>query len=283
MSQRSTRITTEEVKVTQEFSSDLLPNAPLVTFDLNVKNLQEYLNKVTIMVNKNIMQIQSVSEELHKKLSVSEGLEIIEGISLSIPGELGGKKPKSNNLKEIVSAANIGVQGMCEKLAETLDFKKDTKRKLDKLESSLSTFLTTEKFDSEKKSIISKLKKKVPKDDLNKQISKLEAKIHQIEDTSLKKLAELDKKISESEVNTLWKIRDCENLLKSRVNETFVWDALSTLEQKLKKEKELRVGLKKKDLLSKIELLEKDLKFLISEQASKLSESRTIISELDKQ
>jgi len=40
-------------------------------------------------------------------------------------------------------------------------------------------------------------------------------------------------KLKEIEQKTLWKITDCENLLKIRVNEQFVRDAIEGLEKKL--------------------------------------------------
>ena len=50
------------------------------------------------------------------------------------------------------------------------------------------------------------------------------------------------------EMNTLWKIRDCENLLKSRVNEKFVLDAVANLELKLRNDYETQYSGKFLDL-----------------------------------
>ena len=38
------------------------------------------------------------------------------------------------------------------------------------------------------------------------------------------------------EVNTKWKIRDCEELLKIRVSDKFVWETVAQAEERLKKE-----------------------------------------------
>lgn len=43
-------------------------------------------------------------------------------------------------------------------------------------------------------------------------------------------------KVKENEMNTLWKIKDCEQLLKSRVSEKFVQDALKSFEVKTTKQ-----------------------------------------------
>mmetsp|Transcript_14491 Transcript_14491/g.14574 ORF Transcript_14491/g.14574 Transcript_14491/m.14574 type:complete len:433 (-) Transcript_14491:44-1342(-) len=50
------------------------------------------------------------------------------------------------------------------------------------------------------------------------------------------KIMELEKKLADLELNTLWKIKDCEELLKVRVNEKFVYDAIHGIEDKIKRE-----------------------------------------------
>ena len=41
-------------------------------------------------------------------------------------------------------------------------------------------------------------------------------------------------KLLEVEKHTLWRIKDCEDLLKSRINDTYVDDSMKKLEEKLK-------------------------------------------------
>ena len=41
-------------------------------------------------------------------------------------------------------------------------------------------------------------------------------------------------KLLEVEKHTLWRIKDCEDLLKSRINDTYVNDSINKLEEKLK-------------------------------------------------
>ena len=46
----------------------------------------------------------------------------------------------------------------------------------------------------------------------------------------------MEEKLVEVEKQTLWRIKDCEDLLKSRVNDIYVNDAVRKLEEKLKNE-----------------------------------------------
>jgi chromosome segregation ATPase len=48
----------------------------------------------------------------------------------------------------------------------------------------------------------------------------------------------LDRKIDEVEKHTTWRIKDCEDLLRSRINDTYVDDSIRMLEERLKKEME---------------------------------------------
>ena len=60
--------------------------------------------------------------------------------------------------------------------------------------------------------------------------------IHDTEHRLLAKIAHFENRVNEVEKNTLWKIRDCEELLKMRVNEEYVIDAVKELEEKLLRE-----------------------------------------------
>lgn len=283
MSERTTRTThSEEYKLTEETYSGPLPNAPLVTFDLNLNNLQDYLNKVSCLVNKNTLHIQKMFEELSTKISFPDGFEVFESIALSIPKELGGRKPRTQTYKDGMTAAQDGFQGVCDKLKDMSEFKKDTEKKLEKIEKDLNQRLSLEKFENEKKKLDEKIGKKLGKKNFSKKIASLEERLKQAEDNFNYKLGELDKKCSEVEVNTLWKIRDCENLLKSRVNEKFVWDALMTLEQKLQKELDARNSGVFKDYAARFSIIEKDLQRVENENSIKIIESKRAISDLEK-
>ena len=84
------------------------------------------------------------------------------------------------------------------------------------------------------------------------------------------RINELDKKFSELELNTFWKLKDCEDLLKVRVNEKFVIDALAGLEEKLRKNlEEMNRGSLGK-LERHLKELEKELEKLGIDHSAKL-------------
>ena len=283
MSEKTTRIThVEEYKISQETISGPLPSAPLVTFDLNLNNLQDYLNKVSALVNRNTVHLQKISEEVSTKLSYPDGFELLEGLALSIPKELGGQRPKSKNYKDGINAANEGIQGLCEKVKDIDDFKKNTVKKLERLENSLSSKISADKFETEKRILEEKIDEKINKDIFNRKTSNIEAQMKLVEDSFINKLAELDKKVTEMEINTLWKIRDCENLLQSRVNEKFVWDALAAFEFKIRKDLENSNSSKLRDFNNRFDLIDKEIKRIEDDTSLRIIESLRSISELDK-
>lgn len=281
-SQTKRTVHTEEIKTTNEKISDPLPNAPLVTFDLNLNNLQDYLNRISTLINTHSLHIQSLTEEIETKISLSEGFDILESIALSIPKEIGGRNPRNNDLKDGISAASSGIQGICDKVTEFDDFQKTTQKKLKELEGNLSLKLSSEKFDIEKEYLEEKIQEKVNRDAFVKKISLVEAMVKNTEDKFNNTTGELGKKISDLEVNTQWKIRDCENLLKTRVNDKYVWDAINTIEQKMKKELEIINANKIKKQRSLYDKLEKELKRLEGEIISKNYEARNAIEGMEK-
>ena len=64
----------------------------------------------------------------------------------------------------------------------------------------------------------------------------MDAKIKALEDKLQGRMDGLDKKIDEVEKSTTWRIRDCEDLLRSRINDTYVDDSIRLLEERLMKE-----------------------------------------------
>ncbi|OMJ82123.1 hypothetical protein SteCoe_17289 [Stentor coeruleus] len=283
MASRTIKTThTEELKVTTDKMPEPLPSAPLVTFDLNLSNLQDYLNKVSSLINRHTLYIQNLTEEINTKVSQLDGFEILEGIALSIPNEIGGRKPRNNDWKDGISASTSGIQGMCDEITKLESHKKKTQKKLKELKNTLSSKISTEKFESEKKILEDKIQDKISKDEFLKKISSFENMVKQVEESFHEKAAEMDKKVSELEVNTLWKIRDCENLLKTRVNEKFVWDAINTLEQKIKKEQENLESGRMKKHQNLFEILEKELKQLEGEMLNRTQQAKKSIEDIEK-
>jgi hypothetical protein len=61
----------------------------------------------------------------------------------------------------------------------------------------------------------------------------LDEKIINLEKRLMGKIGELGTKVSENEKNTIWRIKDCEELLKSRVSDRYVNDAIEKLNETL--------------------------------------------------
>lgn len=85
------------------------------------------------------------------------------------------------------------------------------------------------------KSYVKETKKKLRKEAIETN-KKLQSEMLQADTKLSDKIAEIEKKLSDLEQNTLWKIKDCEELLKLRVNEKFVYDAIKGIEDKIKRE-----------------------------------------------
>jgi len=64
---------------------------------------------------------------------------------------------------------------------------------------------------------------------LDDKIKMLEAKLNG-------RMDGIDRKIDEVEKHTTWRIKDCEDLLRSRINDTYVDDSIRLLEERLTKE-----------------------------------------------
>lgn len=285
MSEKNTHrsLHVEEIRMTSERISTPVALAPLVTFDLNLSNLQDYLNKVSSIVNKNSLHIQSLTEEVNQRVSTPEGIELLEAINLAIPSEISGKRSKISNWKEGISATSTSIEGLSGKVQELDKFKKTVQRELKAINEKVDSKLDKSKFESEKEELESKINEKVSKDMFNKRISSFEDMVRKVEDSFNAKVAEMEKRVSEVKTETLWKINDCEKLLKVRVNEQFVWDALSTLEARLRKELESQALAKLSQSQSWFDRLQSELHRVEAELNAKLQDSKRLMSDLEKE
>jgi hypothetical protein len=123
---------------------------------------------------------------------------------------------------------------------------------------------------SEVKRRVKKARAKV-ETEVKRRCGELEQLLRDIEGKLLERFSGLEKKFAELELNTLWKLKDCEELLKVRVNEKYVWDAIKSLEDKLRRD--LAVGQDAKSQLLEKELreLRRDLEKNEKEQSHRLN------------
>lgn len=64
----------------------------------------------------------------------------------------------------------------------------------------------------------------------------MDEKIKALEDKLQGRMDGIDRKIDEVEKHTTWRIKDCEDLLRSRINDTYVDDSIRLMEERLMKE-----------------------------------------------
>jgi predicted RNase H-like nuclease (RuvC/YqgF family) len=87
-----------------------------------------------------------------------------------------------------------------------------------------------------------KMKKKIKKETKKakhkayKKIDALNEHIKEVENYMHEKFKEVEKVHKEFEANINWKVDECTGLLKVRVTEQFVWDAIRTIEERTRKD-----------------------------------------------
>jgi hypothetical protein len=72
------------------------------------------------------------------------------------------------------------------------------------------------------------------------------------------------------ELKTFWKLKDCEDLLKVRVNEKYVADAILGLEERMKKNLEDMNRSSLGKLEKKLKEIEKDIEKIVTDHNAKL-------------
>lgn len=184
-----------------------------------------------------------------------------------IPHELGKTTASKtgDDWKDTLSTAvqKFGILG--ETVLDLTKFKSQTQENIQEIHQKLTH-----------KAEISFVKKKVNKvkkslhDEMKTRTEMILANVKEEDDRLSARINELDKKFAELELNTFWKLKDCEDLLKVRVNEKYVLDAIAGLEEKMKKNLEdmNRGSLSK--LERQIKELEKDLEKLANDHSGKL-------------
>lgn len=185
-------------------------------------------------------------------MTSTEIVEIFASISNMIPSELGkiNVGRSGDEWKDTISTAvqKFGLMG--EKIVDLSKFKQQTTESIHDIYSKLKT-----------KSEISYTKsksKKLKKHCASELKSKSDLILNHIKDEDdqlASRISELYKTLTELEQKTLWKLKDCEDLLKVRVNEKYVQDAINGLEEKLRKNLEDM----NRGSLSKLERMIKEL------------------------
>jgi hypothetical protein len=132
-----------------------------------------------------------------------------------------------------------------------------------------------------------KVKKRVSKETKKakhkayKRVDACNAKIAEVETFLHDKFAEVEKTHNEFVASINWKVDECTGLLKVRVTEQFVWDAIRTIEDRTKKEmhKVAESEMGKHD--KAIKKLEAELKRVESTYSEKIHEARERMNSFD--
>jgi chromosome segregation ATPase len=254
------------VQVSEEDPTHL-PGAPLVTFDLHFDNLREFLNSVSQAVNQHAKVIRFLSSELRTRVTSSEFVEVMKTVANAVPDSL-RDSPLSGGrtLKEVAGDVASGLKGLSGQIVSLNGHAQRTDVTLEELRVKVEDRATH----SEVKKTVKKAKAKV-ETEVKRRCGELEQLLRDIEGKLLERFSGLEKKFAELELNTLWKLKDCEELLKVRVNEKYVWDAIKSLEDKLRRD--LAVGQDAKSQLLEKELreLRRDLEINEKEQSHRLN------------
>mmetsp|Transcript_21892 Transcript_21892/g.39926 ORF Transcript_21892/g.39926 Transcript_21892/m.39926 type:complete len:601 (+) Transcript_21892:151-1953(+) len=251
-----------------------LPGAPLVTFDLHFDNLREFLNSVSQAVNQHAKVIRFLSTELKTRVTTTELIDAMKIVGNAVPDSLrdtpvsGGR-----SLKDTANDAASGLKGLSMHISTLNSHAKRTDVTLEEHRVLIEDRATH----IEVKKAIKKAKKKV-RDELKLKCSEIEHLMREIEAGLLERFSGLEKKFAELELNTLWKLKDCEELLKVRVNEKYVWDAIKSLEDKLRRDLASGQDARTQALEKELRELRRELEKLDKESGHKINKLKEDLS-----
>lgn len=212
-------------------------------------------------VNQHAQVIKLVTTEMRGKAGVTDVSEAFNLLGSSLPSSLFEAPPPPadvGSIRESAVRAAKGVSALGKHVVKLKEFEDNTNQTL----SDLRRQLTTKASLDHVKSKVKKCRKKV-ENKLDARCKELTTAIDNLRAALWDKVNAQDKKIVDLEMNTLWKLKDVEELLKIRVNEKFVWDAINATLGKGKKDlKDLETELEGKmnrwarDLQERIEAVE---------------------------
>ncbi|CAI2386626.1 unnamed protein product [Moneuplotes crassus] len=221
---------------------------PLVQLDLRFDLLRAFLEQMQKAVNQHAEIINNVQKEVKYRCTESSMADYLERIASGLHKDCGERSynlrlnddlankhhqtEESPNFKRAVDKLMGKMEVVSAHLLKTIKNQSKTDKRLTKIEKEIvqiqSDHISKSDFDSEKRRMQSELFDYL-NDNLDKFKNTLEDHAQDLEN----KKNQCDNAIKENETKTLWKIKDCEELLQKRVSETFVNDSISLLESKL--------------------------------------------------
>lgn len=115
-------------------------------------------------------------------------------------------------------------------IIQTNRFKSQTDERIEKLERQIPKLFTIDQFREESQVTETRTMRYI--DD---RLGLFQENLNNYKKELSEALVHFDKKVNDNQSATLWRIKDCEELLKSRVSDKYVNDAVNSAEQKLQK------------------------------------------------
>ncbi|KAL4432888.1 hypothetical protein ABPG74_014402 [Tetrahymena malaccensis] len=303
----------QEATFSNEPAKQLLPSQlnvesqQLFQFDLNFDSLKKYLNNIANTINQHAQLINGLQNDVQNKIlskilpdnykTLHEGMNFANNDMVS-------------NLKK-----DIGKLFKAENNPQTQELNKLANKLAMLTQLSSSDSLRTQQLEAKVAKLEDLISQKVSKDDLKDKHSKLklavqndlsenktyfEKKIYELEKKLLIQLNTYDDKISDVEKNTLWRIQDCEEIIKKRVTQDYVDNSFSAFQEKIIRDMKAstagdseRIDSIQQDLAFKIKMLQESftekqnsLKQNIKEVDEKLAKKammKEIFDEFNKQ
>jgi hypothetical protein len=174
--------------------------------------------------------------EVKSKVSVGEMSEIMTALSNCVPGSLLPDRtvvhdPEDSELKRTLDNTTFHFAALGNAVGQLHEFQIDTTYRLGEMDDAIADRPTKDKVKKKVKKETKKAKHKA-----YKKIDALNDKIKEVENYMHDKFKEVEKVHKEFEANINWKVDECTGLLKVRVTEQFVWDAIRTIEERMRKD-----------------------------------------------
>lgn len=187
---------------------------------------------MTNIVNQQGSVLKTVIDELKTRVTTTDIIEIFASISNIVPAELGkiNLARSGDEWKDTISNAIQKLGLVSEKVNELMKFKFQTTENIQDIHSKLKT-----KAEIKYVKVKSKKLKGVLREEIKTRSEMILNHVKEEDEILNGRINELYRMMTDLEQKTLWKLKDCEDLLKVRVNEKYVMDAINGLEDKLRK------------------------------------------------
>lgn len=187
---------------------------------------------MTSIVNQQGAVLKTVIDELKTRVTTTDIIEIFASISNIVPADLGkiNLARSGDEWKDTISNAIQKLGLVSEKVSELMKFKLQTQESIQDIHSKIKT-----KAEIKYVKVKSKKLKGVLREEIKNRSEMILNHVKEEDEILNARINELYRTMSDLEQKTLWKLKDCEDLLKVRVNEKYVMDAINGLEDKLRK------------------------------------------------